>query len=124
MNGLAVILTAVLWASVEDYHGLWEYPGECEGASVGEESAEHVARAVLTALIADNLVSLYWCMEPDGGLNPIPASTALNLLQEPRWWEVPRKGERSVRVGATGADEEAYLRLTTPYPGPVLKPLA
>lgn len=126
MTIVAAITTALLWAAIEDVHGLWEYPGEAEGASAGQfqgQASQRIASAVLTALLADGLVSFYWCREPEGVLEEIPAVLSLEKVNEATSWVVPQYGERFIGVGSTVTGEEAYLRLITPYEGPPLTPL-
>lgn len=107
-----LIIRAVLWAAMEDYHGIWEYPGEVYGAMGGRgavpNSINRLSQAILTTYIVDGFVELYWCTEPYGELSRMNSDDALDAATNPVWWAVPNDGAQGVRVGSTSLGADVY----------------
>lgn len=120
MTGRPRVLAAVLWAGIEDFHGLWEYPWEVGGALddwpqlIEEGMALQLARSLLIVCLADDLIRLHWCEEPYGIMSPISTAEAIVVLREDEWWKQPPDGSIGVRVEATVVGEDIYQRLNMP----------
>lgn len=105
---------ALLWATIEDYAGLWELEWELnslEGAPP-KGANRQAARDLLGELLGRGWVSLYWSEEPDGELSPIPSEQSTEVLNDDKLWDPPSGWHRVVRVSATPAGEAAYVAAT------------
>ena len=105
---------ALLWATIEDYAGLWELEWELNSleGSPPQGSNRHAARELVGDLLRRGWVSLYWSEEPDGNLTPIPPEQSAEVLNDDKLWDSPSGWHRVVRVSATPAGEAAYRAAT------------
>lgn len=100
----------ILWASIEDYAGLWDAVWELRSSHPELSTDELLTRAstVVADLIARGFVALYRYQEPDGELEAIPESQYSAVLDAPDHWEPPEWGGISIRFGATAVGKQAY----------------
>lgn len=73
----------LLWAAVEDYAGMWEAVWELRSIhpEASAESLESTAREILTQLIDQGDIELYWCQEPYRETTLIPEDQARRILE-------------------------------------------
>ena len=103
---------ALLWASIEDYAGLWELELELnllDGVPPKVSNRED-ARNLLADLVGRAWISLYWSEEPNGSRTPIPSEDYAGILNDDALWDPPSSWHRVVRVSATPEGEAAYQR--------------
>jgi hypothetical protein len=100
----------LLWAAVEDYAGLWEAVWELRSVhpEASAEWLESTAQEILTKLLLEDHIELFWCEEPYGDMAPIPEAQARQILQSPTAWDEPTENAVSVRFSATPEGETAY----------------
>ena len=106
-----VNLKKVLWASIEDYCGLWELVWEINTLhpALSSKASQHIALQCMLQLISKDLVELFYCQEPYGEMIAITDKSRYpELLQNPKIWTPPMTGSRSIRVSATGDGEKYY----------------
>jgi len=103
----------LLWAAVEDYAGLWEAVWELRSVHPGAstESLESTAQEILTKLLVEGRIELFWCEEPYGDITLIPQAQARQILESSTAWDEPTENAVSVRFSATEAGEDHYSHL-------------
>lgn len=95
----------VLWATIEDYVGLWEIPWEF--GKEKEQPSRSKLTEVLSQLIDQGYVELFRCQEPYGELEKVEQSPK-SFLVETTNWEEPIEGSVSIRLSATEKGQEYY----------------
>jgi len=101
----------VLWASIEDYCGLWEVVWEINTLhpNLSSKASQHVALQCILQLISKDLVKLFYCQEPYGEMMEITDKSSYpRLLQDSKSWNPPMADSRSVRVSATDSGKKYY----------------
>ena len=100
----------LLWASMEDYCGLWELVWEINTLHPNNSPREsqHITLHCILDLLSRDLVQLYHCQEPYGRMTMIRRDNYFRYLQDHKVWEPPPPKAHSVRVSATEAGEKYY----------------
>lgn len=100
----------LLWAAVEDYAGLWEAVWELRSIhpEADTQSLEASAQVILTQMLNDSQIELYWCLEPYGDMTLITEAEARQILASPGAWSEPTENAVSVRFSATRSGEDHY----------------
>jgi hypothetical protein len=117
MTDRDVNIKALLWASIEDYCGLWELVWELNTLHPNNSSQENqrIALRYVLYFLSKDLVKLFYCQEPYGRLTEVVGiDSYVDFLQESNIWAPPLPGTRSVRVSATGAGEKYYKNIMAP----------
>lgn len=101
---------AILWASIEDYAGLWEAVWELRPLHRDADDGELllIARREIDHLIDEGFIALYRTVEPDGEPQRISEQEYRPILEEARNWLAPDWDATAIRFGATPAGEAAY----------------
>jgi hypothetical protein len=107
-NQIQTWIEIVLWASIEDYVGVWEIPWELSSnGDVPQNISENLAFIIITILFDFELINYYECIEPYGDLKLVNYKDA-NFEQSKRFWLIPDNGEIGVRISTSKAGEELY----------------
>jgi len=110
MNIKIEISKVVLWATIEDYVGLWELLWEVntQFSDIPEEQRKQALLEVLQQLLNKDLINLYSCKEPYGEVSILDKSIAYAALTEEKNWQAPDLTDISIRAGATEKGEAFY----------------
>lgn len=111
MTGRSINIEKLLWASIEDYCGLWELVWEMNTLypDNSSEKSQHMAFQGTLYLLSRDLVALFYCEEPYGSMTAIViGDNYVDFLRDLKIWEAPSPGSCSVRVSATAAGEKYY----------------
>jgi hypothetical protein len=106
------ILKKILWASIEDYCGLWEIVWETNSFQPQNtiEQNHEIALNITNDLLVKNMINLFFCQEPYGKLTLIEdRKKCTKILQNNDFWKEPSASSISVRVSATSKGREWYL---------------
>ena len=109
------ILKAILWASIEDYCGLWELVWEINSLNLNlpQKESQYAALQCMLYLTSKDFVRLFYCQEPYGKMTEIDDINSYpNLLHNSKAWAPPLPKARSIRVAATKAGERYYGDIT------------
>jgi len=102
---------AILWASIEDYCGLWELVWEIISLypNLSKKKNRDATSRCILHLISKDFVELLYCQEPYGEMIKIgDRNNCPNLLCNPKVWASPLPKSQSIRVSATKAGEKYY----------------
>jgi hypothetical protein len=115
MKCRAIDIKKVLWASIEDYCGLWELVWEINTLhpNLSRKDSQHIALQCMLYLISKDLARLFYCQEPYGKMIEIVDRNIYHsLLEDLKVWKPPLPGRRSIRIYATKSGEKYYDNLT------------
>lgn len=101
----------ILWATIEDYAGLWEVLWEVNSLTCENtyEENKKIAYVNLVDFLKKGIVDFFYCVEPYGELKKIEnINEILNLLKNDKYWHEPEKNEISIRVGSTEKGKKYY----------------
>ena len=104
-------LKTLLWASIEDYCGLWELVWELNALHPHNSLQENQYMALQGTLycLSKDLMALFYCQEPYGKVTKVKVTGSYDdFLQDPKIWQSPSPGTQSVRVSATKLGEKYY----------------
>ncbi|MBN1981662.1 MAG: hypothetical protein JW795_09030 [Chitinivibrionales bacterium] len=102
------IIKRILWASIEDYAGLWELLWEFNNDSA--EITEHEIRQATVELLLKQFLELYFCKEPYGEMTKIDSGWK-DLLLNDKYWKIPENNAVSIRVSATEIGKKYFETL-------------
>ena len=111
MTDYDVNIEKVLWATIEDYCGLWELVWEINtlGSNNSSRGSQQIALQCVLYLLSRDLLKLFYCQEPYGEMIEIVREDSYaDLLKDPKIWEPPLPEARSIRVSATESGEKYY----------------
>jgi uncharacterized protein (UPF0248 family) len=94
------VLNKVLWATTEDYIGLYPENDEMKN--------EEIAKRILGDFIKEQLITCYFGKWGTEELKEIPIYEIKDILQEVIYWRPPSVGERCFKIGSTSKGEEYY----------------
>jgi hypothetical protein len=104
-------IKTILWATIEDYCGLWEIPWELKANHQDMHSNElkKLAFNIISVLIKAKTIELFHCKEPYGQIDKIDNNSSYyDLLKTDKYWKVPDSEEMSIRLSATKKGEALY----------------
>ena len=107
---MSELVRRVLWLGIEDFSGLWEVVWELNTLMPDRDPAQNrdLARDIVHGLLAEGLVQIFQCKEPDGQQVAVSLETAEEVLAGDEAWEPPEFNGLSWRIGATEKGSEAY----------------
>lgn len=100
-------IRSVLWATIEDFSGLWEIVWELNSVNLQKNNAK-LAISILTYLLNNDLIQLYRSKWGEDELSKIQKVEAILLLHKQDSWLIPRIGEICIRAGSTQKGEDYY----------------
>jgi hypothetical protein len=108
---LDAVERCVLWASVEDFLGLWEVAyllaGGCPDVAEGERPS--VARSTVGALLERGYVRLWRRKGSWGRPAPLSAEEVADALAESAYWEAPVPDAPNLLVASTAEGRALFL---------------
>lgn len=104
------LIYKLLWATIEEYAGLWELHWEINSTlKITSSSNKDLAKNILLLFIEKDLVKLYY--DRWGGedqLEEISQHEAIEVLDEDKFWIAPEINDLCVKVGSTKKGERYY----------------
>lgn len=97
----------ILWATIEDYVGLWEINWEFNDGKIKHSEIVQI----LMQFLKKKYVELYFCKEPYGELKKVQGNSEALIIDAKNWQEPLKGGDISVRVSATKLGERYYNSL-------------
>lgn len=111
MKELRTAVEKILWATIEDYCGLWEALWELNTIYPNNsiEKNRSLAKKAIKILVDRGMVKLFFCKEPYGDMIPIAESVRYDdILDKEGYWEAPKEKCESVRASATSSGKAMY----------------
>jgi len=111
---LDAVERCVLWASVEDFVGLWEVAHLLAGGcpDVAEENRPSVARGTVGALLERGYVRLWRREGAWGRPAPLSAEEVADALADAAHWEAPLPEAPHLLVASTPEGRALFLART------------
>lgn len=99
----------LLWASIEDYVGLWELLWEIDSASSNDlEANKGSAKKFLLYSLNTNLIKCYYNRWGNDQIQEIGRQEAIEIIEGDRFWLAPELGDLCVKLGSTEKGEMYY----------------
>lgn len=104
------ILYKILWATIEDFDGLWEVHWELNSLLPENSSLENreIAKKILLYFLEAELVILFYDKWGADELKEIKFEEAIAIIKDKRFWKPPALNEVCVKVGNTPKGENFY----------------
>lgn len=102
------IVAQILWSTIEEFVGLWEIQWELNSLQANYNNNNDIAKAILTYLMNENLVSFYFSYWGQEKVTEISKNEVLKLLDNEINWNAPLINEKCIKVGSTVRGEEYY----------------
>ena len=111
MNTLSAETNAILWASIEDYFGLWEVVWELrsEPLNVPDKDCLESAQQIVRGLLGKRWVKLYGRRGVTFKEEPLPEEEWATILADNAAWSEPENANAlAVLIASTDEGEAAY----------------
>ncbi|HET7117823.1 MAG TPA: hypothetical protein VFI29_15115 [Hanamia sp.] len=104
------LIYKILWATIEDFVGLWEISWELNSLfpEKGIEENQETAKKVLDYFLRNNLVVFYFSKWGSDELTVINLDEAIKIINQKKYWEPPEVNDICVKIGNTKKGEKFY----------------
>lgn len=104
------IMYKILWATIEDYVGLWEILWELNSLLPQNDQDENkrIAVNILLYFFNKNLIVFYECRWGTDEFLNLCLNEILKNLKNEKYWNAPKLGENCIRISSTKKGERFY----------------
>lgn len=104
------IIYKLLWATIEDYVGLWEIYWELNSLLSDKSKTENkeTVKKILRYFLDKGLVRLYFNKWGKHELTELDFDEAVEVLNEEKYWEGPEVNNTCLKIGSTEKGEKYY----------------
>lgn len=100
----------ILWATIEDFVGLWEICWELNSLLPRKsiEENQETAKKVLDYFLRNNLINFYFSKWGSEELITINLDEAIKIINQEKYWVPPEVNDVCVKIGNTEKGEKFY----------------
>ncbi|MGB4774049.1 MAG: hypothetical protein WBP45_02655 [Daejeonella sp.] len=103
------LIYKLLWATIEEYTGLWELHWEINSAlKVVSALNKELAKKILLYFLETGLVKLYYDKWGGDQLQEISQQEAIEIINKDKFWVAPEINDLCVKVSSTEKGEKYY----------------
>ena len=103
------LMYKVLWSTIEEFVGLWEFLWEINCSPKGNlTSNREIAKKLLLYFLEIGLVKLFYNKWGDEQLHEISHQESIEIIKGDKFWLAPELNDLCVKIGCTEKGERYY----------------